>query len=213
MLPSAAAVGAQVAAYLTDVEKHTLACVKEVAKRSAFGQIYQTALAAHAVLGNISTSALTPRLSPARSIAVRIPLLVSVGQSSVATGELRRFVELILWTIYFTDHPVEWRKFLENKTKGFSQDQRKPIAHAAHRQLNSYLEYAEELMAEDPSGLGSESVKGIRQAVWELNAAIHAGRIARESRSIPPHDDISDKALRTFLKIERATFSNCCVLL
>jgi hypothetical protein len=141
-----------------------------------------------------------------------MPLLVSIGQSSIATAELRRFVELILWTLYFTDHRVEWRKFLENKAKGFAQDQRKPIAHAAHRQLNAYIDYAEELMEDEPSGLGSVAVSGMRSAVRDLNAAVHAGRIARESQTIPPHDDMSEKALRGFLRIERAVFSNCCIL-
>lgn len=212
MLPSSAAIRNQIDAYLADSQKQTSSCIAKMPGNQVFRDIYLAALAAHTVLGSLSTSALRPTLASARSIAVRVPLLVSIGQTSVASGELRRFVELIFWTVYFTDHSVEWSKFLQNRTKGFAQDGRHPITYAAHRQLNSYIEYADELMESEPSGLGAASVNEIKQAVWELNASVHAGRIARESLRVPPHDDVSEASLRAFLKIERRIFSNCCVL-
>ena len=213
MLPSPAALRIQVREYLTDSERLTTACIAKVAGSAVFPDIYRASLSTHTILGGLSGTGLRPTLAPARSIAVRVPLLVGIGQSSVASAELRRFVELILWTVYFSDHPVEWRTFLANRTKGFTQDVRQPISYAAHRQLNAYLDYAHELMNTEPSGLGKTSVEGVRQAVWDLNSMVHAGRIAREARKLPPHDDVSDSALQSFLKIQRATFSNCCILL
>jgi hypothetical protein len=151
-------------------------------------------------------------LNPARSLSVRVPLLIGIGQSSVAETELRRFAELIFWTVFFSDHPVEWQNFSAKTGAGFSQDSRKPISYAAHRPLAFYLEYAVELMNPEPSGLGVKAVKGVEQAVKKLNAAVHAGHLARAQGKIPPHDDVSEKALQSFAKIQRLTFSNCILL-
>jgi len=213
MLPSPATLRNQVKEYLADSDNLTSASIKKAAASAVFPDIYRASLATHTILGGLSGSRLHPTLAPARSIAVRVPLLVAIGQSSVASAELRRFLELALWTIYFTDHPIEWRVFLNNKSKGFAQDIHQPISYAAHRQLNAYLDYAGELMGAEPSGLGKTAIEGLRQVVWELNSMVHAGRIAREARKLPPQDDVSETALRSFLKIQRATFSNCCILL
>jgi hypothetical protein len=132
---------------------------------------------------------------------------------SVAEVELRRFVELILWAIYFTDHPIEWRNFHDNTAGGFSQDARKPISYAAHRELGFYLEYALELMEAEPSGLGTKAIENVKQAVKKLNSAVHAGRLARESGRVPPHELISEQSLSSFGKTQRLTFSSCGLLL
>jgi hypothetical protein len=138
--------------------------------------------------------------------------LVSIGQWSVAQGELRRFIELISWAVYFTDHPVEWEEFETATSTRFAQDSSKPISYAAHRELGFYLQYALELMERDPSGLGARAVEDIKNVVKALNSSVHAGHLAKAGGKIPPHDDLSERALRTFADIERQTFSSCTLL-
>src|SRR5208337_905110 len=98
---------------------------------------------------------------------------------------------LICWTVYFSDHPVEWRSFATEHGKGFSRDKGKPISFAAHQELGHYVEYARELMHSEPSGLGLQAVDCVRQATHELNASIHAGQMAHAVGMKPPHEDIS----------------------
>jgi hypothetical protein len=53
----------------------------------------------------------------------------------------------------------------------------------------------------------------VKQAVKKLNAAVHAGRLARQVGKVPSHDDMSEAAIQSFAKIQRQTFSSCCLLL
>lgn len=213
LLPTSAKIRQLVADYTADSRKIVEKCMTAADFCAAFQEVYELSLATYTVLGSLSTLSLRPRLHPARNVVVRIPLLVGVGQSSVAEAELRRFVELILWALYFTDHPIEWKNFNDKTSGGFAQDARKPISYAAHREASFYLEYALELMDSEPSGLGVKAVENVKQAVKKLNAAVHAGRLARQVGKVPPHDDMSEAALQSFAKIQRQTFSSCCLLL
>lgn len=213
ILPTSAKILDQVTTYSLSSRSIVDQCFNAAASCSAFHEIYEVSLSVHTVLGGLADGSLRPRVNSARTLAVRIPFLVGVGQSSVAEAELRRFVELILWAIYFTDHPIEWRNFVGATSQGFSQDARKPISYAAHRELGFYIEYALELMESEPSGLGTIALENIKQGVRRLNAAVHAGRLARTAGKVPPHDEITESALRNFCKIQRPTFANCAVLL
>jgi hypothetical protein len=139
--------------------------------------------------------------------------LVGIGQSSVGIVELRRFVELILWTVYFTDHTVEWSYFESQAGSGFAQDTRKPISHAARRELAHYIEYARELMGSEPSGLGVNAVDSLKQCSHELNANVHPSEIAKASVKAPPHDDVSEAQIRKFSRLQHRVFASSCLLL
>jgi hypothetical protein len=180
---------------------------------AAFGDVYHISLSADAVLRGLTTPRLQPRLVAARSIILRVPFLLGIGQQSVAMVELRRFVELACWTVYFSDHPVEWRSFKAESEAGFSQDTRKPISYSAHRELGYYVEYARELMHSEASGLGLKAVDGIKQVSRELNASVHAGQMAHATVMKAPHEDISEAGLRKFGAVQRRVFSNCSILL
>jgi hypothetical protein len=137
-------------------------------------------------------------------------MLAGLGQASLGAAEMRRFVELTLWTVYFTDHPVEWRSFGQG---GFSRDVRKPISYAARRELTHYFDYARELMSAEPSGLGTKAIDMMKQLTQDLNAAVHPGELAQSVRRIPPHEEVSDAALRRFNRLQQPVFANCCLLL
>lgn len=212
ILPNAGAFKKQVQSYVADTRNIVETCITTAEASAPFTHIYKISLATHTILGSLSSSKLTPSLAAARAISVRIPLLVLIGQSSAALTELRRFLELTLWTIYFSDHPVEWKEF-SGGTGGFTRDTRAPIAYAARREVSYYLAYAKELMVLEPSGIASKALlelDGVRQA---LNSSVHAGRIARSAGRIPPYDSVADKDLEAFGKLQRTTFASCCVVL
>ena len=211
--PRPAQLREQATVFISDA-KSIIADSFAVAEAStAFAEVYHVSLSADTVLSAFTSAKLQPRLAGARSIVLRLPLLAGSGQEAVAMVELRRFLELMCWTVYFSDHPVEWRCFEAATESGFSQDARKPISYAAHRELGYYVEYARELMNSEASGLGIAAIDGIRQVSRELNAAVHAGQVARTTTKRAPHDDISDASLRKFGNVQRRVFANCCILL
>ena len=203
----------QIPVYLADADRALQSHLKTAGLSASFQDVYRASLFADSVLHGLSTNRLRPSSAGAISIIRRIPLLVSIGQSWVARTELRQFCELMLWTIYFTDHPVEWKRFTAASGTGFTRDQRLPISYAAHREAAFYLDYAEERMEEDPSGIGTTAVRQMKQVIRQLNAAVHPGRLARLPGGFPPFDSISDPEVRAFAKLQKQTFSSCCLVL
>jgi hypothetical protein len=200
----------QVDDYVDDSSKMLVACLAAARSTRSFQEIYAISLSADVVFKNLAVSSLRPRLVAARSIILRVPMLVSLGQASLGVAEMRRLVELTLWTVYFTDHPVEWRSFGQG---GFSRDSRKPISYAARRELTHYFEYARELMGAEPSGLGTKAIDMMKQLTHDLNASVHAGELAQSVRRIPPHEEVSDALLQRFKRLQQQVFANCCLLL
>ncbi len=203
----------QVNDYVDDSSAMLSVCLAAARSSKSFREIYAVSLSADVVLKNLAVPSLRPRLAAARSIILRIPMLLSLGQPSLGAVELRRLVELTLWTVYFTDHPIEWRSFGGGSNAGFSQDARKPISYAAHRQLIHYFEYALELMDSEPSGLATNAIGVMKQLTHKLNASVHAGELAQSVKRIPPHEDVSDTVLQEFKRLQQPVFANCCLLL
>jgi hypothetical protein len=213
VIPRATQLRQQASAYAADARSIIESSLAAAQSGSEFAEVYHISLSTDTLLRGLMGAKLRPRLAGARSIVLRVPLLVGIGQQSVATFELRRFLELTCWTVYFSDHPVEWRSFERDAETGFSRDTRAPISYSAHRELGYYVEYARELMKSEPSGLGIGAVDVIKQVSHELNAAVHAGGLARATVQKPPHEDISGVALRKFGNLQRRVFSSCCILL
>ena len=198
--------------YLSDSKSIVEQCVTSVASAPLFSDIFRASLSAESVFVGLSGPNLRPSLNPARSIILRIPMLTAIGQGTIAKAELRRFLELLFWTIYFTDHPVEWSEFKSETSGGFARDQHQPIAHAAHRELGYYLDYTKELMESEPSGLAGHSLNELRQASHHLNAAVHAGQLARAKGKSAPFEKPEPKFLQDFGKLQRTVFSRSCVV-
>ncbi len=203
----------QVNNYVDDSSAMLSACLAAARSTKSFQDIYAISLSADVVLKSLAVPSLRPRLAAARSIILRIPMLASLGQSSLAAVELRRLVELTLWTVYFTDHPIEWFSFARGSNAGFSQDARQPISYAARRELVHYFEYARELMSDEPSGLATNAIDMMKQLTRDLNATVHAGELAQSVKRIPPHEDVSDPVLQRFKRLQQPVLANCCVLL
>ena len=212
-LPHTSQVGQWADDYLVDADERVKRSFGGLKKSSAFREIYWTALAADGAFEKLSTPRWKPHPRAGRSLILRLPLLVAAGQVSVATIELRRLVELAFWTIYFTDHPVEWSSFSSSPGEGFFPTVDQPIRYCAHRGLRFYLDYASERFDADPSGLAKEAVKQIRRTGDQLNAIVHPAHLSVAPGKIPPFEDVSDVALRSFLEVENKIFGNVCLAL
>ena len=202
-----------VSKYLDDSKSIVDECVACAGISSDFSEIYRISLSADSVLAGLSSNVLKPSLNSARGIVLRVPMLSAIGQTSVAKAELRRFLELFFRTIYFTDHAVEWKEFQKQSGTGFARDQHKPISFSAHRELGYYFDYAKELMEGEPSGLGVDSLDRLREINHRLNAVVHPGHLAITKGKAAPFEIPNSKLLREFSKLDRAVFSNSCIIL
>lgn len=144
---------------------------------------------------------------------LRIPLLAGMGQVAAANIELRRFVELIMWTIYFADHPVEWDSFEREPDAGFSGDLRHPIHYWAHRGFQFYADYVRERMGCEESTIAIGAVDSLREVQGELNADVHPGRLATTRARIPVIDRNLLSVLDAFHRVQRKVFSDGCILI
>lgn len=213
MVPSSIKLKELVSEYVDDSKDISVACLKSSLGLSQFRDVYHAALSTESVLAALSNGSFRPSLNSARGVILRLPMLVAIGQASAAKVELRRYLELVLWTIYFTDHPVEWQEFEGKSGKGFSRDPHKPISYAAHRELAHYFDYARELMESEASGLAKQSIDKLKQANYALNAAVHPGQLARTKGKLTPFEQPSVELMRDFAKLQRDVCSNTCLLL
>lgn len=182
-------------------------------KSASFEDLYKTCLATTSVLSAMNSRSHRPSLKGLASIALRVPLILAAGQSSITMVELRRYVEITLWVIYFSDHRVEWQNFKGLTGIGFARDPRLPITFAAHKDLNSYFEYAAEFMQTEPSGIALKALRLLQQDSRKLNSAVHAGEVARSPHRNPPFDPYSEKELRQDTALSKRVFRHCTLLL
>jgi hypothetical protein len=127
--------------------------------------------------------------------------------------ELRRFVELTLWSLYFTHHPIEWQDFTGKTGSGFSKDPRKPISFAAHRELIAYFDYAKEYMEAEPSGIALGALSKLGADNRLLNAAVHAGEIARAPVKNPPIETLEIVETQKLARLAKRVMGHAIILL
>jgi hypothetical protein len=179
---------------------------------AAYREIYKCSLAVDVILDALSDPQIKPSLASMRSVAVRIPILVALAQTSVAVIELRRFLELCFWSLFFSHHPIEWQHFEGKRGKGFTRDATKPIATAAHRDLNTYMAYAREYMEAEPSGFATKALQALENDRKLLNSATHAGDIARSPGANVAMDVQQEKVLAKFAALQKRLFMHCVIV-
>jgi len=211
-LPHTSEIQAEAAAYLEDALATIGTQFRRLQKLSEFRAVYRVCLAADAALSKLHAKRMRPSLKAARSIVQRIPLLVGTGQLAVGRIELRRFIELLFWTTYFSDHPVEWAIFEANPTAGYAKSLDNPIDFCARRESTFYANYAKERMKEEPSGLGAKAVDALRRERKDLNSIVHPGGIAVSKFRIPLFESLGRDALVEFSKSLRGVLGHGCTL-
>lgn len=119
-------------------------------------------------------------LEAAAGVAKRVIALFSIRQYSLVNVELRRFIECILWFTYFIDHPVEFEQFKGQPFRSWRDKPKKPIETAASSSIHFYLQYLEERLAYEPSGLAQKAVDILQNEYDTLSTYIHGARPAMD---------------------------------
>lgn len=183
-LPHSRVIAGELRTYATDATTLVASSIMSVARESAFTSIYKTTLAAHAVIEKLRGAEL-PSYLHASSILQRIPLLILMSQSQAAEVELRRVIELMFQTFYFSDHPVEWDMLVRQPQRSIQHERDNPIAGNAYREPSYYRLYAKERFAAEPSGIAAKSIDRLGVEYGNLSSAAHAPA-ATDSRAIRP---------------------------
>jgi hypothetical protein len=212
-LPHSLQIQALAEKFLADVEAEIAKSRRILSKSREFRTIYRISLAADAALSRLLKFSHRPRPYAVRSIVKGVPLLVSTRQLGPARIELRRFMELVLWDIYFEEHPVEWERFKAKPTHGYTKDEKDPIEYCAHRELDYYLNYAKSRVSEENSGIASLAVDELRKLKGKLNEAVHPGSGAHLTGQIIPLDPLGEDTLRDFAELQRDVLKFSCILL
>lgn len=211
-LPHSAQVQQLAETFLSEVAAEIAKAHGTLKKSAEFRKIYRVSLATDAVLSKLLQSCKRPPPHAARAIVKGVPLLVCARQLGPAKIELRRFMELIVWDVYFEEHPVEWAKFSANPTHGFTRDEKDPIEYCAHRELEYYLNYAKSRVAGEPSKVAGEAVEELRLLKGKLNEAVHPGSGAHLTGCVVPLDAIEEGVLKDFNDLQCSVFGSACVL-
>lgn len=211
-LPHSQLINSQMNAFLSALEKRVDDACQSLSTVDAFRRVYKLSNAAFIALRRLSTPR-TPLLSSCAGIARRVPLLVACGQLRPAHVELRRFIECIASFPYFLLHPVEWEDYLSNPSKGFVQDQDKPIAWCAHREVRWYLNYVLERHESDKSGIAKGACKTLERCYRQLSGAVHATLVANSRAALlDPFDDPTPQALASLARVQADVFGAGAVL-
>lgn len=181
-LPHSSQVNAALAGLVTAAIRENKRSVAKWTPDSRLKQLYRSCSAMDAVLNGLDDGKMRPSLQACRSIVIQLPVLLLFSFPDIVLFELRRFLEITFWNVYFHEHPVEWRKFRSNPVSGYSRDLELPIAFCAHRELGFFVNYARERLGSEPSGLGVKAVDELQIAIRALNARVHAAALAGSDR-------------------------------
>ncbi len=203
----------QVHDFLTELEEVLGGDIALLKSSSGYRSVFKTSLATYSVLVEFSRREVLPFLKGAAGVARRVPLLLACRQVSLSYVELRRFVELAVWYVYFKEHPVEWEEFAENPSRGFLRDVDKPVSYCAHREIAWYLAYTRERFKNESSGLAVSAVNALSKHYAELSAQVHAasGTLPRLTLA-EPFDKVDQEQLSRFRKSQKAVFANGALL-
>lgn len=109
---------------------------------------------------------------------------------------MRRFVEVVFWVVYFTDHPREWAEFCRKPAARMrSHQESEPINGAAHQTTSYYAAYGKELFAGEPSGLAAKAVAALYVEFTQLSATVHPAQLVTSGEFVPPFDLMLPKDL------------------
>jgi len=212
ILPHNTQIRSDVSSYLAEVRQIVSDCTAKVEGSGDYRNIYKTCLATDSVLAKLSARE-RPRLSAARGLIQRVPLLVATGQLPATRNELRRFAEVVFWCIYFSDHPVEWTAFSGDPARGFEKGMSRPIAFCAFRERAFYSNYAQELFQTERSGLAVDAAKRLSDICNRLNAQVHAAHVAVSHELRPAWDSLTTAELQSIANTQRDACAASCIVL
>lgn len=211
-LPHNKKVQQDVASYVTELRAEFERLLNILEGSAEFRNIFRVCWGCDVVLAGLSSRE-RPKLTAARSIVRRLPVLVGAGQLDAARWDLRRLIELVFWAVYFTDHAVEWQEFSSNPAGGYSIRSEEPISFCSHRERSYYANYAIELFRQEPSGIARETSQRLNQFASQLNAFVHAGREVNQKQIQVACDRLANSEIANYRKVHQDVCSMSCVVL
>lgn len=212
LIPHNDAIRKSVESYLIEVKDAFNESIDSLQASSDFRNIYKVCLATDCVLEKLSEVE-RPSVVAARYIIRRSPILIAAGQIDAAKRDLRRFIEVVLWCVYFSDHSVEWSLFEANPTGKRADDPRQPIRYCAFRDRTFYSDYALELFSGEPSGMAKEAVTELSTVYGVLNPFAHGGHAVTAASFEPSLDDLTSTVLSEYRELFQRVCSNACITL
>ena len=211
--PHSATVKLDVGNFIDESVANTAKLERILKSSTQFRSIFKSSLAVDCVFEKMLTPKLNPSLNAARGVIRRIPMLITVGQVAPTYSELRRYLELVGWTVYFSSHPVEWQAFLNNPESPRTNDLGKPIKYCAFRDRLFYSNYAIELLSEEPSGLAEKSARNLSNYFGQLNSLVHGTSLATSRELKPVFDKVDESTLRTLSSLHKKIASDSLIVL
>jgi hypothetical protein len=198
MIPHGKKIRADHDEFLDDLATSLVAFVNHARSDSDLRGIFKLCTAAHTVLGAFDDA--QPLMSAAAGVARRIALLSMIRQLSLVRVELRRLIECVQWSVYFSEHPVEREVFEKNPGRGWaSKPDALPIEAAASADIGMFFRYAKERLVADPSGLGVAAATTLHVEYGNISGDVHAARGAvggTLALAFDPYDGESAAATR-----------------
>lgn len=174
-IPHSKVIQANFEEFLDQVTTSVIANIKSARIDSDVCNIFKVSLAAHTSLRAFSQKTGNPLLAAASGIARRCTTLIVVRQLSLTRVELRRFVECVFLYIFYLDHPLEWSIFSKNPSASGDFNRNEPLVSLAASSPALYRAFSKEILALDPTGIGSKSFEELATAHSNLSQEVHAG--------------------------------------
>jgi len=191
--------------FLSDLVISITATAEQFASSTHYKHIYKTSLASFAALKILGRRQL-PLVKNAAESARRIAVLIACRQTTQASVEMRRFIELIVWFPYFSEHSVEWSEFTENPWTGFLKYDDNPIAFNAHREFSFYVSYIRERSKCGASSALALALADLSIAYADTSRSVHAAPLPSHGKQpLGAVDDFDDARLKEFAEMHRTT--------
>ena len=212
-LPHSKAINQQIQGFMGDVIKSVAVASSCLGQDHNFKSIYKSCYFADAFLSQINDAKVLPCINQMRAALRRSTNLICLGQTGSTYLELRRFIEMTFWCLYFVDHQIEWDFLKLNMGKGYVHEDDEPISYSAHRELSYYIRYAKELFEKEVSGLGSVCLNVLSTDVSQLNFQIHPTSLIDSDFENSCYHKMTSSEFASFSALIKRVLSNASIVI
>lgn len=199
--------------YLDGAVAEIRTTVLAAANSHAHKAVYKNSHAAYSILKQLGQHRPQPLVRGLAANARRHSLLMACRQLSLAHVELRRAIELAAWFVYFRDHPVEWRHFVQNPGGGTAIDRERPIAFCAHRNTRWYLAYCQERFSNEETGECVAAARHLLSEYSPLSGHVHVAMASLQTTPLRAAFDTNEEsAVDRFARLQKRVLSAAAVL-
>lgn len=183
VLPHSGTIRAHVRDYCSEVSEYVVEALGRSEAESAMVLAYKTALALDCSLGSIARSA-RPSIKFLRVLNRQILVHIAIGLEEAALTEMRRLMEGVVLSLYYSDHPVEYERMARDPSTAIVKGIDRPISFCAHREPTFYFNYVKDRMSDESSGQGKAAVDVLATQYRECSVVVHAKAASLDRRPL-----------------------------